>query len=57
MRVHFTDHFKSLTVRENLDRATIQKRLLLCLHGLGTNYVDFVLIPWRSYEEENAYST
>ena len=21
------------------------------------NYVDFVLIPWRSYEEESAYST
>ena len=37
MRVHFTDHFKSLTVRENLVRATIQKRLLLCLYGLGTN--------------------
>jgi hypothetical protein len=35
--VAFTDHFKSLTVRENLDRATIQKRLLLCLYGLGTN--------------------
>jgi hypothetical protein len=29
LRVHFTDQFKSLTVRENLDRATIQKRLLL----------------------------
>jgi TnpA family transposase len=37
LRAPFTDHFKSLTVRENLDRATIQKRLLLCLHGLGTN--------------------
>ncbi len=37
MRAPFTDHFKSLTVRENLDRATIQKRLLLCLYGLGTN--------------------
>lgn len=37
LRVRFTDQFKSLTVRENLDRATIQKRLLLCLHGLGTN--------------------
>ncbi len=37
LRVRFTDHFKSLTVRENLDRATIQKRLLLCLYGLGTN--------------------
>src|SRR5205823_2458597 len=37
LRTQFTDHFKSLTVRENLDRATIQKRLLLCLYGLGTN--------------------
>jgi TnpA family transposase len=37
LRVRFTDQFKSLTVRENLDRATIQKRLLLCLYGLGTN--------------------
>jgi TnpA family transposase len=37
LRVHFTDHFKSATVREHLDRATIQKRLLLCLYGLGTN--------------------
>jgi hypothetical protein len=37
LRVRFTDHCKSLTVRENLDRATIQKRLLLCLYGLGTN--------------------
>ena len=37
LRVHFTDRFKSPTVREYLDRATIQKRLLLGLYGLGTN--------------------
>ncbi len=37
LRVRFTDRFKSLTVRENLDRATIQKRLLLGLYGMGTN--------------------
>ena len=37
MRVRFTDQFKSLTVRELLDRATLQQRLLLCLYGLGTN--------------------
>jgi TnpA family transposase len=37
LRVHFTDRFKSPTVREHLDRATIQKRLLLGLYGLGTN--------------------
>ena len=36
-RLHFTDVFKSLTGREHLDRETIQKRLLLCLYGLGTN--------------------
>jgi len=37
LRVGFTDLFKSLTVREHLDRATLQQRLLLCLYGLGTN--------------------
>lgn len=37
LRVHWTDHFKSSTVREHLDRATIQKRLLLSVYGLGTN--------------------
>jgi hypothetical protein len=37
LRVRFTDRFKSPTVREHLDRATIQKRLLLGLYGLGTN--------------------
>lgn len=37
VRVMFTDLFKSLTVREHLDRATLQQRLLLCLYGLGTN--------------------
>ena len=37
LRVRFTDRIKSPTVREHLDRATIQKRLLLALYGLGTN--------------------
>ena len=37
LRVRFTDRFHTLTLRENLDRATIQKRLLLGLYGLGTN--------------------
>jgi TnpA family transposase len=37
LRVHFTDHFTSATPREHLDRARLQKRLLLCLYGLGTN--------------------
>ena len=37
LRVQFTEDFKSSASRETLDRATIQKRLLLCLYGLGTN--------------------
>jgi TnpA family transposase len=37
LRVRFTDRFHTLTLRENLDRATIQKRLLLGLYGMGTN--------------------
>jgi TnpA family transposase len=37
LRVGFTEQFKSAAAREYLDRATIQKRLLLCLYGLGTN--------------------
>ncbi len=37
LRVGFSNAFKSATAWENLDRATLQKRLLLCLFGLGTN--------------------
>jgi TnpA family transposase len=37
LRVDFTDFFKSVSTRETLDKATLQKRLLLCLYGLGTN--------------------
>lgn len=37
LRTHFTDCFQSVTDHENLDRTVIQKRLLLCLYGLGTN--------------------
>jgi TnpA family transposase len=37
LRMNFTDLFQSAGNREILDRATIQKRLLLCLHALGTN--------------------
>ena len=36
-RVGFTEAFKSLGSRENLDRETLQHRLLLSLYGLGTN--------------------
>ncbi len=37
LRVGFTNHFKSATAWEVLDRSTLQKRLLLCLYALGTN--------------------
>ena len=36
-RVGFTDDFKSLTGQQRLPQAELQKRLLLCLYGLGTN--------------------
>ena len=37
LRVNFTRNFKSMGTREILDRETLQKRLLLCLLGMGTN--------------------
>lgn len=37
LRIGFTDHFKSLGYREVLDRQNLQRRLLLCLYGMGTN--------------------
>lgn len=37
LRIGFTDLFTSATAREHLDRETLQKRLLLCVYGLGTN--------------------
>lgn len=37
LRVGFTRNFKSMGTREILDKETLQKRLLLCLYGLGTN--------------------
>jgi TnpA family transposase len=36
-RIGFTQQFQTSASREALDRATLQRRLLLCLHGLGTN--------------------
>ena len=36
-QVGFTDEFRSIASRVILDPATRQKRLLLCLYGLGTN--------------------
>lgn len=37
LRTNFTDCFTTVSTREILDRATVQKRLLLCLYALGTN--------------------
>ena len=37
LRVGFTDQFKGLGNREILSRDVLQRRLLLCLFGLGTN--------------------
>ncbi|MCP4357342.1 MAG: DUF4158 domain-containing protein, partial [Chloroflexi bacterium] len=36
-RVGFTDSFKSLTGQQRMPQDELQKRLLLCLFGLGTN--------------------
>lgn len=37
LRVHFTDHCQTATGYTRLDPAVLQKRLLLCFYGLGTN--------------------
>ena len=37
LRLNFTEVFKSLTSYTSMERAILQPRLLLCLHGLGTN--------------------
>lgn len=37
LRVLFTQHLRSVTGRDHLDPETLQRRLLLCLYGLGTN--------------------
>lgn len=37
MRVGFTEHFRTVSDYARLDPITLQKRLLLCLYGLGTN--------------------
>jgi len=37
LRLNCTDALKSPTAYETLDRSVLQPRLLLCLHGLGTN--------------------
>ena len=37
LRLNFTNAFKSLTSYTAMEQAILQPRLLLCLHGLGTN--------------------
>jgi len=37
LRTNFTESFKSATGRETLSGEKLQRRLLLCLYGLGTN--------------------
>ena len=37
LRLGFTDVLKSPTAYETLERSMLQPRLLLCLHGIGTN--------------------
>lgn len=37
LRLGFTDVLKSPTAYETLERSVLQPRLLLCLHGIGTN--------------------
>jgi Tn3 transposase DDE domain len=36
LRIGFTQQFVTAGLREHLDRALLQKRLLLCLYALGT---------------------
>lgn len=37
LRLNFTDALRSVTAHENLPRDILRPRLLLCLHGIGTN--------------------
>ncbi len=37
LRLNFTDALRSASSHEILDRETLRPRLLLCLHGIGTN--------------------
>ena len=37
LRLNFSDALRSVTSYENLERTVLRPRLLLCLHGIGTN--------------------
>jgi hypothetical protein len=43
LRIHLTDLFQSPTGREHLDRATLQRRLLLCLVYVNTLLIQRLL--------------
>ena len=67
LRVGFTEQFHSVASRESLDRKILQRRLLLCLFGLGTNtglkriscggtgenYPDLLYVKRRYIHKEN----
>ncbi|MBE9230103.1 Tn3 family transposase, partial [Phormidium sp. LEGE 05292] len=67
LRVGFTEQFHSVASRENLERKILQRRLLLCLFGLGTNtgikrlssggtgenYPDLLYVKRRYIHKEN----
>jgi len=37
LRVNLSQHFNTVASRENIDEDELQKRLLLCLYGIGSN--------------------
>lgn len=37
LRIHITQYFNTVASRENIDKTELQKRLLLCLYGIGSN--------------------
>lgn len=70
LRINFTEHFKTVAAHERLDRATIQKRLILALYGLGTNtglkrisagnhgetYLDLMYIKRKFINKDNLHN-
>jgi TnpA family transposase len=50
----FTSEFASVASREVLDRATLQRRLLLCLFALGTNMGIKAIVSTGSHGETEA---
>lgn len=53
LRVNFTQFLRSGTERTHMDRTTLQRRLLLCLFGMGTNtgIRSMVFQPEDDYKE------